>query len=148
MAAGHLVTSSMEDYIETILQLLIEKKGVKAVDIAARMEVSKPSVTGALRVLSKEGLVNYEPYDVISLTPEGEKLARNVLRRHEILRRFLSDVLALPARDIEATACSMEHALTSAVTDRMASLMDRMASCPAAKAPCVLWGNRNSGRAS
>jgi DtxR family Mn-dependent transcriptional regulator len=127
----------MEDYVETILQVFTEKKGVRVSDIADRMEVSKPSVTGALQALAKQGLVNYEPYDVISLTDKGEKVARGVLRRHEVLRRFLKDILSLPEKDAEATACAMEHAISARVTEKFAVLTDLISKCPSAKARCV-----------
>ena len=132
------LTTSMEDYVETILQLFIEKKGVRVSDIAARMEVSKPSVSGALQVLARQGLVNYEPYEVISLTAKGERVAQGVLRRHEILKRFLRDVLAIPELDAESTACGMEHAISAEVTERLAGLLESMVKCPNAKSRCML----------
>lgn len=132
------LTTSMEDYVETILQLFEEKKGARVSDIAERMEVSKPSVSAALQVLARQGLVNHEPYEVISLTTRGEKVARSVLRRHEILKRFLNDVLAIPEKDAEATACGMEHAISAEVTEKLASLLDAMARCPDAKSRCLL----------
>jgi len=138
MTTEAALTISMEDYVETILQVFIEKKGVRVSDIAERMEVSKPSVTGALQVLVKQGLVNYEPYDVISLTDKGEKAARGVLKRHQVLRRFLKDVLAIPEKDAEAAACGMEHAMTPRVTEKLAALMDSISRCPASKSGCVL----------
>jgi DtxR family Mn-dependent transcriptional regulator len=131
------LTTSMEDYVETILQLFVEKKGIRVSDIAERMEVSKPSVSAALQVLARQGLVNHEPYEVISLTSRGEKVARSVLRRHEILKRFLSDVLAIPAKDAEATACGMEHAISAEVTEKLACLLEAMSKCPGARASCL-----------
>jgi len=131
------LTTSMEDYVETILQVLTEKQGVRASDIAERMEVSKPSVTGALQALARQKLVNYEPYDVISLTDKGKKVARAVLRRHEVLRRFLKDVLAIPEKEAEKTACCMEHAISARVTEKIAVLTDLITRCPAAKSRCA-----------
>ena len=131
------LTTSMEDYLETMLQLFIAKKGIRVSDIAERMEVSKPSVTGALQVLARQGLVNHDPYDVISLTPQGEKMARGILRRHEILTRFLGEILAVPEVEAEATACGMEHAISLEVTEKLAVLMDSLAKCPDAKSRCL-----------
>jgi DtxR family Mn-dependent transcriptional regulator len=142
MMATIALTTSMEDYMETILQLFVEKKGVRVSDIAERMEVSKPSVSGALQVLARQGLVNHEPYEVISLTAAGEKVARGILRRHEILKRFLNDILAIPEKDAEAAACGMEHAISAEVTERLARLLDAMARCPSAKTACRLAVNQ------
>ena len=137
MATTVPLTTSMEDYVETILQLFEEKKGVRVSDIAERMEVSKPSVSAALQVLARQGLVNHEPYEVISLTTRGEKVARSVLRRHETLKRFLTDVLAIPVKDAEATACGMEHAISAEVTEKLACLLEALSKCPDAKGRCL-----------
>lgn len=137
MAVEVVLTTSMEDYMETILQIFIEKKGVRVSDIAKRMDVSKPSVTGALQALARQGLVNHEPYDVISLTDKGEQMARGVLNRHEVLRRFLKDVLVIPEKDAESTACGLEHAMTPVVTEKLAALVESISRCPLAKTGCI-----------
>ena len=140
-----VLTTSMEDYLETMLQLYLEKKGIRVSDIAERMEVSKPSVTGALQVLAKQGLVNHDPYDVISLTENGERVARGILRRHEILTRFLTEVLGIPATDAEATACGMEHAFSAGMTEKLALLIDAMARCAEAPHTCMLAVKKAKG---
>ena len=145
MTTALTLTTSMEDYLETMLQLFQEKKGIRVSDIAKHMEVSKPSVTGALQVLARQGLVHHDPYDVISLTSTGEKAARGILRRHEILRRFLRDILALPESDAEATACGMEHEISVEVTEKLVDLMDSMAKCPHAKCKCLLAVKKAKG---
>ena len=140
-----MLTTSMEDYLETMLQLYLEKKGIRVSDIAERMEVSKPSVTGALQVLARQGLVNHDPYDVISLTATGEHVARGILRRHEILTRFLADVLGVPAAHADTTACGMEHAFSAEMTEKLALLLDSMAKCPDAKNTCLLAVKKGKG---
>ncbi|MCK4511033.1 MarR family transcriptional regulator, partial [bacterium] len=60
------LTESQEDYLEAILAILEDKQAVRAKDIAKRLGVTGPSVTGALHVLSAKGVVNYAPYDVIT----------------------------------------------------------------------------------
>ena len=145
MNTSMTLTNSLEDHMETILQVLTEKKGVRASDIAQRMEVSKPSVTGALQTLAKQGLLNYEPYDVISLTDKGEKVAREVLRRHEVLSRFLMDVLAIPEKKAVETACGMEHAISAEIIEKLAALMDRISKCPSSKSKCIPMGKMSHG---
>jgi len=145
MTADPVLTTSMEDYLETMLQLFQEKKGIRVSDIAARMEVSKPSVTSALQVLAKLELVNHDPYEVISLTEKGECMARGILRRHEILRRFLRDFLTLSEPDAEATACGMEHAVSAEVVEKLAALMAAMSNCRAAKTSCLSSNRRQRG---
>ena len=62
--------------------------------------MNKSSVIGALRSLSEKGLVNYAPYDLITLTAEGEQVAKEVVRRHETLKDFFMKILLLDEVDL------------------------------------------------
>ena len=76
------LSESMEDYLETIFLLIREQAVARSRDIAARLNVNKSSVTGALQALAERALVNYEPYGYVTLTPSGAAEAQRVLRRH------------------------------------------------------------------
>ena len=65
------LSSSLEDYLEAIFNLLKESNIARSKDIAESLGVSRASVTGALRVLKEKGLANYKPYDYITLTETG-----------------------------------------------------------------------------
>ena len=75
------LSESLEDYLEAILFLENSNKVARVKDIAEKMGVLRGSVTGALKSLSKKGLINYEPYSYITLTKKGTTLARQVTRR-------------------------------------------------------------------
>ena len=75
MATTQSLSSNMEDYLEAIYHISSEKQAARAKDISDRLKVNKSSVTGALRSLSEKGLVNYAPYDIITLTAVGEQVA-------------------------------------------------------------------------
>lgn len=78
-----------EDYLETI-NLLIKEKGYAAsVDIAERMNVSKPTVTSIVKKLDAEGFLVHERYRGLSLTQKGRKLAQEMHRKHELITHFL-----------------------------------------------------------
>ncbi len=124
------MTSSQEDYLETIYHITAEKHGVRAKDIAKEMKVKASSVTGALRVLSEKGLINYEPYGVITMTPEGKDAAEEVVRRHEVLDDFFSRILGITPDEAEAAACGMEHALPQPVLDRLIQFIHFLDLCP------------------
>ena len=97
------ISSNMEDYLEAIA-LLGKQKGVARVrDISRLMGVATPSVTDALSILSKNGLIIHERYGYVDLTPEGEKLARDVQKRHNMLIKFLTEARLRPA--ISFTDC-------------------------------------------
>ena len=82
MVKAEALSASLEDYLEAIFHIVARNQVARAKDISLRMKVSGPSVTGALRSLSEKGLINYAPYDVITLTDKGNALAEDVVRRH------------------------------------------------------------------
>ena len=86
-------TDNREDYLINILRLTEGTGVVKTTELANYMKVSPASVTEMLKVLQKEGLVNYERYRGVSLTEEGNIRARDLRRKHHIMERFLTDVL-------------------------------------------------------
>ena len=89
------LSASLEDYIEAIFHIVAEKQVARGKEIAKRLKVSNASVTEALRALSKRELINYEPYEVITLTDKGREVAEDVIRRHEALKDFFVKVLAI-----------------------------------------------------
>ena len=106
-----VLSASLEDYVETILQLERTSRVARVSEIAAQLEVSRPSVTGALKNLAARGLVSHAPYGHVTLTEEGARIAGEVERRHLAIRDFLTGVLSLPAEKAEVAACRMEHVL-------------------------------------
>jgi DtxR family Mn-dependent transcriptional regulator len=128
------LTASLEDYLEAIFCITSEKQAARAKDIADRLEVNNSSVTGALRSLADKGLVNYSPYDIVTLTPKGMSLAEDVVRRHETLRHFFTRVLALSDADAEEAACKMEHAVTSPILQRFTEFVRFLELCPVCRA--------------
>jgi DtxR family Mn-dependent transcriptional regulator len=130
MPKSKRLSANMEDYLETIYHIVSEKKAARAKDIAVRMAVNSASVTGALRLLAEKGHINYAPYDVITLTPDGEILARDIVRRHEILKDFFTKVLDVDEREAEDTACKMEHAVSPTIVDRLVRFIEFIQICP------------------
>lgn len=115
-----LVTSNMEDYLETIYELSQEESTleVRVTDIARRLNVTRPSVVGMIRHLADHGFVAHSHYGRVRLTAEGSEIAREMLHRHRVLRRFLEEVLGLDAEVAEIDACRMEHALSPGAIER------------------------------
>ncbi len=124
------LSASLEDYLETISHIMAEKKAVRAKDIALRMKVKRPSVTGALQALSKKGFVNYAPYDVITLTSKGRSVANRIVRRHEVLQEFFVKILAVDEGKAEKAACRMEHALSDVILKRLMRFIEFLEICP------------------
>lgn len=105
------LSESLEDYLEAIFHIVHLKQAARPKDIAKRLRVGNSSVTNALKALAARDLVNYAPYDIVTLTRAGEKAAQDVVRRHESLREFFVKVLAADPKLAEAAACRMEHAI-------------------------------------
>jgi len=135
--ARRKLSASLEDYLEAIFHIVARKQAARAKDIAERVGVNRSSVTGALRMLSDKGLVNYAPYDVITLTEPGRVAAEDVVNRHSALSRFLERVLGVEAGEAERAACGMEHAIPRSVMEQLVSFADFVQTCPRAGADWI-----------
>jgi len=128
--AGKRLTASLEDYLEAVLLLIRQGRVARVRDIAARLGVGMSSVTAALKALAERRLVNYDPYQVVTLTGRGRELAEGINRRHIALRRFLVEVLRLDGDLADANACRMEHAVDDALLDRLVRFGEFVHACP------------------
>lgn len=113
------LSASLEDYLEAIYNLSTESKVARSKEIAELLGVSKSSVTGALHVLKKKGLVNYKPYDCITLTEFGQDAAVEVARRHGILKSFFVNILGVETEVAQQAACKAEHNLGPQIFKRL-----------------------------
>ncbi len=126
------LSASLEDYIEAIYHIIDEKLVARSKEIASRLDVSRASVTEALRALSKKGLINYAPYEAITLTPEGKIVAEDVIFRHNALKKFFIEVLAIEEPVAEDGACKIEHSAPPEIIARMINFTKFMQICPRA----------------
>ncbi len=124
------LSASLEDYLEAIYHAVEQHRAARAKDLVQRLGVSGASVTGALRTLATRGLINYAPYELISLTPKGEATARNIIRRHDVLQDFFTRVLAVDPDATEEAACKMEHAMSQDMLERFTQFVDFVENCP------------------
>ena len=115
---------SLEDYIEEIYVQVLKNGQAKVTEIANSLNVKKASVTGALNVLAERKLINYAPYSPITLTKEGEIVAKNILSKHENITSFFVKVLGAEKTEATEIACKMEHIVTPKIYDNMQKLTD------------------------
>ncbi len=118
------LTEGLENYLEALLLEERERRFVRTKDLAKRLGVTSPSVNAAVRELGNLGLVKHEAYGHIELTPRGRKRAALVYSRHRTLYRLFADVLKVPAKVSEASACGMEHHLDAAAVKKLARLLE------------------------
>ncbi|WP_424244159.1 DtxR family Mn-dependent transcriptional regulator [Elusimicrobium posterum] len=117
------LTSNMEDYLEAI-SIASKQHGVARVkDIRDLMNVKTPSVTGALNVLAKMGLVVHERYGYVELTPKGTAAAEEIKKRHVMLTKFLVDVLGVSQETADIDACKMEHTISKETFDKLTKFL-------------------------
>ncbi len=121
---------SMEDYLEAISVLARGRKVVRVTQISNMLGVKKPSVTSALKKLREANLIEHERYGYVELTSDGQRVADDVFRRHEILRHFLVEILGIDQERASEDACKMEHAISSVTAEKLSKFVDFVLSRP------------------
>jgi DtxR family Mn-dependent transcriptional regulator len=112
---------AVQDYLKAIHSLGGAEETVLPVDIAARLGVRAPSVTGMLKRLAEAGLIGYEPGCGARLTEQGILEARRVIRRHRLVELFLTRVLGLDWSEVDAEADALEHAISPRLEQALAA---------------------------
>jgi len=116
-------SEAVEDYLEAIY-LLSKKKGrAKVRDLSYLLKVKAPTVTEMIQKLAKRGLVVYERYRGVTLTKEGENIAKEVLNKHEILKGFLM-MLGVDERIADKDACRIEHCVHPETIKRLSAFLE------------------------
>ena len=123
-------SASMEDYLESIIMLRGGKEAVRVSQMSKALGVKMPSVTSALGKLSQQGLVEHKRYGRVQLTPDGEKIAQNIFRRHEALRRLLAEILNVDPQIAAEDACKMEHSVSPVTQEKLAKFVEFVLSHP------------------
>ncbi|MDP9211048.1 MAG: transcriptional regulator MntR [Thermoproteota archaeon] len=103
-------TDRMEDYLEVIYELILEKGYATTVDISSYLNVSSPSVTKMMQKLDETGYLKYEKYRGIKLTNEGIRIARNIRNRHGLLAEFFM-IIGIDEETANNDAEGIEHHL-------------------------------------
>ncbi len=121
------ISSSLEDYLEAIAEIIEEQGHAHTKEIADHLKVKMPSVTNALQALSARGLIHYQSHSPVFLTPAGAETAAVIRHRHNALRNFFCDILKLPANESNDAACKVEHIIGEKVTSRIVLLSEAIA---------------------
>ena len=102
------IRESAEDYLEAILVLSKQGGGVRSVDIASMLGVSKPSVSHAMKLLREDGYIAMDRYGTVTLLEKGEEIAVRIYERHQVLTKMLEG-LGVSEEVAKADACKLEH---------------------------------------
>lgn len=133
-----MTTGNREDYLINILRLTEGEGVAKTTELASYMGVSPASVSEMVKVLAKEGLVEYEKYKGISLTEKGLTYARQIRKKHHVVERFLTDYLNIDHKTAHEEACKIEHAISDDSAIRMCHMMGTPVDvdCQSCISPC------------
>ncbi len=112
---------AVQDYLKALHRLGGAEQVVSPVEIAARLKVRAPSVTGMLKRLAEAGWIEYEPGRGARLTPLGLREAMRVVRRHRLVELFLHRVLGLDWSEVDAEAEALEHAISPRLEQAIAA---------------------------
>jgi DtxR family Mn-dependent transcriptional regulator len=127
---GRPVTHALEDYLKAIYQLSEESRPVIAARLATETGVSPSTIFATLRRLAKDGYVTIDRRKEILLTEDGRRVAENIVRRHFLTERFLTDLLGLDWVKAHQEAHRLEHAISQEVEERLAQLLSHPTTCP------------------
>jgi Mn-dependent DtxR family transcriptional regulator len=116
------IQESAEMYLETILILSKEKDSVRSIDVAKKMNYSKPSVSRAMKNLNNNGYISINEDGFITLLPKGEKIAKKIYERHEVLTDYFIK-LGISAKTAEDDACRIEHVISDETFEAIRKLV-------------------------
>jgi len=123
--------SRLEDYLEAIYNLNVEKGYVSAADISDRLGVKPPTVSSMIVNLAKKGYLEHERYRGMRLTPSGEKIARSVIKRHQVISELLS-MLGVDSQTAYVDTEGIEHHVHPTTVRRFERLADYLRDNPQA----------------
>jgi DtxR family transcriptional regulator, Mn-dependent transcriptional regulator len=129
-----LPSHTVENYLKAIflaqVALLPSEQLVPMGQLASALGVVPGTATTMVKALAESGLVRYEPYAGVRLTPAGEKLAARVLRRHRLIELFLVQVMGMSWTEVHDEAEHLEHAVSDRLIDRIDEMLGRPSADP------------------
>lgn len=128
--ASHGPSEVVSHYLEAIYYVWQEGETVRSARLADWLSVSRPTVTVALRRMSRDGMVRLNARKEIELTAKGLRMAEAIVRRHRIMERWLTDGLGLDWVTADEEAARLEHAVSDVVEKRLYEALGRPATCP------------------
>ncbi len=118
------LTMKEEDYLESILNISLEKGYAKAKDVAGYLDISPSSVSEMFSKLAKKGLIIHRKYEGVTLTGPGRVIAEQVRFRHDVLVQFLRSI-DVPADIADKDACFMEHELNTVTIQKIKEFVEK-----------------------
>lgn len=124
------LTRSVEDYLKAVYSLSPHGQPASTSDIAGMLELSPPSVSGMVKRLSEQGLLQHVPYRGVLLTDRGRRAALRVVRRHRLIESYLVAFLGYSWDTVHVEAERLEHSVSDLLIERMAAALGNPAFDP------------------
>jgi DtxR family transcriptional regulator, Mn-dependent transcriptional regulator len=129
MAADH-ATIAEEEYLQIMFWLEEAGLPITGANIARAMQLSPPTVHEMIGRLEGDGYVHRREDKTVEFTPDGREQARQIVRRHRLIERFLTDVLGIPWDEVHEEAERLEHAMSPVLEERMLAAIGDAKTCP------------------
>jgi len=123
-------TIAEEEYLQTLFWLEEAGLPMTGANVARAMQLSAPTVHEMVGRLERDGYITRGGDKAISFTPSGAEHAENIVRRHRLIERFLTDVLGIPWDEVHEEAERMEHAMSPRLEERMLAAIGDAKTCP------------------
>lgn len=122
-SASREMSASHEHYLRAIWEVRAQRGYARLTDVARELAIALPTLSVAIKGLEARELVRHDDQRFLVLTERGERVAREVHHRFEVMRRFLEDVLGLDAPSALRDACLLEHDVSAATTERLLDML-------------------------
>jgi DtxR family Mn-dependent transcriptional regulator len=129
MSTAH-VTDAEGEYLQTLYWLYEAGLPMTGANIARAMQLSAPAVHEMIGRLERDDYITRASDKVISFTESGERTAQEIVRRHRLIERFLTDVLGIPWDEVHEEAERLEHAMSPVLEARMLASIGDASTCP------------------
>jgi DtxR family Mn-dependent transcriptional regulator len=123
-------TVAEEEYLQTLFWLQEAGLPMTGANVARAMQLSAPTVHEMVVRLERDGYITRAGDKTISFTPSGKEHAEQIVRRHRLIERFLTDVLGIPWDEVHEEAERMEHAMSPRLEERMLAAIGDAKTCP------------------
>src|SRR6202451_1554964 len=123
-------TVAEEEYLQILFWLKEAGLPMTGANVARAMQLSAPTVHELVGRLARDGYINRDKDRTIAFTPSGAEHAEEIVRRHRLIERFLTDVLGVPWDEVHEEAERLEHAMSPVLEQRMLAAIGDAKTCP------------------
>src|SRR5207237_9654788 len=130
LVSSDSATVAEEEYLQSLFWLQEARLPMTGANVARAMQLSAPTVHEMVGRLERDGYITRDEHRTIAFTESGERHAEEIVRRHRLIERFLTDVLGIPWDEVHEEAERLEHAMSPLLEERMLAAIGDAKTCP------------------